>query len=483
VTRKHAEAVGSATPDPIAGQAAVQPIPPVAISNKPAPGQTGPRGMGPRQTYSRVNTGLPPTPEAGLTAQKSGPNLGLNTLPKLSEAQMTDTFLPHMDLNTLLKSAMDGTASRAQVAVEAARQLQLHGGEVPETKTASARTTPHFATEQLSKLASALAYVADELDKTAEPGEGPGALTVTETTVSGESLQPGQSGQATAGNQPPRTPATQASQTPGGGASTGLEDNGDMQHAEQPVEPIPNEKASLENDKSKTAASLLNKNASRISALAGKAKEVVKSEAGKVKDFAGQVGQAAKKNPGTAAALGGALAAGAALKATRGTGVPAALAGNGKPMAYAAGHRAGKKEASVFDLIRAKQAEDAINPASISAGTAPDAGGSPTGATPSGEGSVAVPSDVTSQANMIGSNEAAINFTKGQAKADPKKDLRNVLNEPPLSAATDKVLNQAFANTGAAGVKIAAVREAAVKTAAARQYLHNIFTGSQNQGG
>lgn len=469
MTRKHAEAVGSATPDPIAGQAAVQPIPPVAISNKPAPGQTGPRGMGPRQTYSRVNTGLPPTPEAGLTAQKSGPNLGLNTLPKLSEAQMTDTFLPHMDLNTLLKSAMDGTASRAQVAVEAARQLQLHGGEVPETKTASARTTPHFATEQLSKLASALAYVADELDKTAEPGEGPGALTVTETTVSGESLQPGQSGQATSGNQPPRTPATQASQTPGGGASTGLEDNGDMQHAEQPVEPIPNEKASLENDKSKTAASLLAKNASRMGALAGKAKEVVKSEAGKVKDFAGQVSQAAKKQPAAAATLGGMIGAGALLKATNGS---------------RASVKAGKnKEASVFDIIRAKQAEDAINPASISAGTAPDAGGSPTGATPSGEGSVAVPSDVTSQANMIGSNEAAINFTKGQAKADPKKDLRNVLNEPPLSAATDKVLNQAFANTGAAGVKIAAVREAAVKTAAARQYLHNIFTGSQNQGG
>lgn len=131
----------------------------------------------------------------------------------------------------------------------------------------------------------------------------------------------------------------------------------------------------------------------------------------------------------------------------------------------------------VYKLAGLKIAEDAINPAKITAGpVAPHSG------LKSGEGGPSEPSDVNSQKRMIASNEAAINYTKQEAKADPKADVNHLLVEPALSAAHDNVLNKAFTHTGVAGVKLssevkaAATRmaEGSIKVAAARALLSKL---------
>lgn len=121
-------------------------------------------------------------------------------------------------------------------------------------------------------------------------------------------------------------------------------------------------------------------------------------------------------------------------------------------------------------MIR-KLAEDAINPARISAGAAV-----PPDASESGQGVPAEPSDVTSQKNMISSNQAAINYTKQQAKADPKSDVNQVFTQPALSKAHDPVLHHAFDNTSNAGVKISSAKLTgeATKIAAARALLSKL---------
>lgn len=116
----------------------------------------------------------------------------------------------------------------------------------------------------------------------------------------------------------------------------------------------------------------------------------------------------------------------------------------------------GKKTASApIHLIRslAKQAEQSFT---VSAGAAVPpptrAAGESGGASPAG-------------ASMVGSNEAATNYTKRDAKATPKADMKAYVNQPALSAATDKVLDNALDKTDAAGAKVASVPEARSKLA------------------
>jgi hypothetical protein len=142
------------------------------------------------------------------------------------------------------------------------------------------------------------------------------------------------------------------------------------------------------------------------------------------------------------------------------------------------GKEAGAAPVSLVDhmLTRVKQAEDAINPAQISAGAAvpPDtsaageSGGAPAGGAPQGP------------TGLVASSEAARDYTKGTAYANRKNDLRQYFQEPALSAEHDNVLQVAFENTGKAGPKIASAPEekvivtpaaASVKTAAARVLL------------
>lgn len=499
---KSAGSIGSAPSDPVKDQTALAPIPMPALENKPAPGQTGPKGMSPRTTYSKVNTGSPPVMDAGAVGQKSSPNLGMDSLPaKIAEQRGSMTTMHERpSLQAMVKAAMAGSSSALQVTLEATRQSSTQSGS---TKTASAKAvnSNSVSTEMVQKLASAIGHIEQLILKEAEgPGEGPGALEVTEATSSETNLMDaGQSGQATSKNQPPMNPPLQADKVQEGNAGTGLETNDEMSHPEQPVEPIKNAAAQILERLSKTAKDEDPKGHHLRRSLLGNATSAaIEAEKGKkLKAFGEAAGNSAKNSAGglgLGAAAGGALGAGlGALKggkdgARRGA-AAGALAGAG--LGAMAGKLRGEHGAKAseihgkyskhagapIELIR-KLAEDAINPAQISASKGPDATTPPEGVSASGEGVPSEPSDVTSQKAMIASNEAAINYTKGQAKADPKKDVNQVLTEPALSAATDKVLAEAFDNTGAAGVKISAanpLRKTAAQVGAQRMILQDLI--------
>ena len=526
---KLAAALGSATPDSVKSQAATVPVPQTVVANKPAPGQTGPRGMQPRQTFSRVNTGSPPVPDAGTSSQKNSPIRGMEFLPaKVAgvEVNMTDSF-KRPDLNELVKEAMAGTMHRADISAEVARiAAEAAGGE----KTAGVEVdvdAAHVPTEALHKLASAVGFIVDQLEKGAEgvaAGEGPGALDVSQATASEKNIDAGEGGQASSGNQPPKNPSTQGEQVQSGAANTGLETNDGMSHPEQPTEPISNEDASLENDKTKSAAALLESNARRVAGLIVKEAETKAYEQGRSLADRGARSafdkKVSKKGPWTpervdkaeetkgrivggllGGALGGVLGSsvgdklqknlgsgkagkvvsrrapiGAALGALGGSFGGGALSRKGsetKRGFYAGVEDIKKKKASVPVAAIRKLAEDANNPAKISSGTV-DASEPPAGATPSEEGKPPVPSDVTKQERLVGSNDAAINYTKRDAKADPKSDVNKVLNEKAQSSATDKVLDSTLSHTGEAGAKISSVRDGAIKTAAARTLLSRL---------
>lgn len=135
-----------------------------------------------------------------------------------------------------------------------------------------------------------------------------------------------------------------------------------------------------------------------------------------------------------------------------------------------------------YMLSRTKQAEDAINPAHISAGAAvePDTsasgqpGGQPVGGAPQGP------------TGLIESNAAAENYTRGQAYANRKEDLKKYFDEPAMSAQHDNVLQVAFEHTSQAGPKIASADakeapSASVKTAAARALLMNLAKSAEQE--
>jgi hypothetical protein len=190
---------------------------------------------------------------------------------------------------------------------------------------------------------------------------------------------------------------------------------------------------------------------------AGAARGLAKDVGKGAKDIAGKAGEHAYKHPGQVAGAAGAA------------GVAAGAGG-----ASALHH---KKEASAVDqrlvdlyLTVVKQAEDAINPAKISAGAAVppetsaagEAGGAPAGGMPEGP------------RGLVGSNESAINYQKREAKAPVKAQLAKVLTEPALSAAHDHTLDQAFDHTGQAGVKISSAVSTSIRSLAARAILEKL---------
>ena len=129
------------------------------------------------------------------------------------------------------------------------------------------------------------------------------------------------------------------------------------------------------------------------------------------------------------------------------------------------------KEGSVPDalvadfLAHTKQAEDAINPAQIKAGKAvpPETsasgqpGGNPVGGAPQGP------------TGLVGSNESAQNYTRSQAYAGRKTELKSYFKEPALTTSTDKALQVAFEHNK--GSKLGSAEGFSVKTAAARALL------------
>lgn len=545
---KQAVAVGSGVPDLTAHANVSAPVPQIGIENKPAPGQTGPRGMHGRTTYSRVNTGTPPTPDAGAAAQKSQAPRGMESL-KVAHVEntMTTNCMRQPSLQDLIKVAMDGAAEKLDLSLEAALQM-ANDGHRPSAETAkvaaAAPAIESVPTSLTTKLAGALYYVAKEMSPklaaidiasgTASgigPGEGPGALTVGPARAEGDGvLEAGQSGKATPANQPPINPPMQKDPTRPGPANQ-LQTNDSMQHPEQPVEPISNEKAKLS---SAYLSNLVACGLAKIAmALDGTVTVVPAEGVEKVALLGGAMGAAEAPTGhrvrgamageggtqlgGIAGGIGGG-ALGAGLGGVTGAGLGTAMgalsggpvgallgAGVGGVTGAGLGGAAGAVGGAMYGRQKGynammapyreisqlrqqaaapaeapmevtasalylknldvlglqKAAEDAINPAQISAGRTQAGATLPEGVSPSEEGVPSEPSDVSAQKRqMIDSNEAAINYTKRDAKGDPKSDLRDVLHEPALSAQTDTVLNQAVAHNNEAGSKISSVLRA-----------------------
>lgn len=390
---KQAEATAIPFADSSVTQASMAPVPTTAVGNKPAPGQTGPKGMAPRTNYSRVNAGSAHTADLGASAQKSLAPDSQSFLPhKVAHTEVHMNVSPRVTIHDMIKAAAAGASHSAEVALEAERYTQT---PTVSTKQASSNNDPEsIPTAYVEKLAEAMEYVVSEMDKEATAGEGPNHLEVTEAPGGKNPFQPGNQGHATSANLPPKNPGTyKPSETPTGPA-TALEDNTHRKHA------------------SPTASEL------RKAASKAPEKEMCKG-CGKEKDACSCSKTAAATEP------------------------------------------LGAVDPRLVDLwmTTVKQAEDAINPAKISAGAAvpPDtsasgeAGGAPAGGKPQGA------------TNLIASNDSAINYTKGQAKAAPKADVRKYVTEPALSSAHDKTLGMAFANTSKAGVKIASMRSTAAR--------------------
>jgi hypothetical protein len=130
----------------------------------------------------------------------------------------------------------------------------------------------------------------------------------------------------------------------------------------------------------------------------------------------------------------------------------------------------GAKVASpVVSLIR-KLAEDNAA-ASISASAV---GGGPLQTMETGEAGPGLPAESSAQAALVGSNERAIDYTRAEAKAGPKRDMAELLTEPMQSESTDKTLAATLENTSAAGAKVAAAREGAIKVAAAQAIISKL---------
>lgn len=89
---------------------------------------------------------------------------------------------------------------------------------------------------------------------------------------------------------------------------------------------------------------------------------------------------------------------------------------------------------------------------------------------PSEEGVPSLPGEASKQESLIMSLDKAINYTKQQAKAVPKKRMGEVLTEPAQKKSTDPVLHENLDATSGAGVKLSSVE----KVAAARALLQKI---------
>lgn len=161
------------------------------------------------------------------------------------------TIAARPTLHDLVSAAGAGVEKRASITAEALRQAAVNSGE--EVKTASASRefvedgVIHVPTEDVLKLAAAVDYLASEFQKesdehTTGPGNGPGALDVLEVKATETNIDAGELGTATSKHLAPKSPSTQAEKVQSGKANTGLETNDDMQHAEQPTDPMGNQK-------------------------------------------------------------------------------------------------------------------------------------------------------------------------------------------------------------------------------------------------
>jgi hypothetical protein len=422
-------------PDP---SVTASPIPQVSIPTTPAPTSSGQKkgNLTNSADYSRVNTGVPTNPDAGAAAQKSVPPVGAAMLGKTAslkgESSMTTSASRRPLIQDLVKAAMDSSSERAKIADEFTRQGAGAGTDAaPEEKTASAKPVDlhDFALKLANAVEEATPQLVEQLkEKEAKvsPGTGPGANTVLESNVGGKQLfAPGQQGHGTnitptstglqkarptdATTQVPNTIAT-----PAGGP-------GHQKVSSAPIDLIRAKIASAKTEKKETEG-MQQAEAGLAKAEAAHSTEN-KKEAGECK--CGKTPCECKPKEASASSL----------------------------VDYLTGKIAEK----------AKLAEDAINPAKISAGPA----AAPSGLESGEQGGVRTPP----RAEMVSSTESVTNMTRGKTKAHEKSELKNYFNQPALSSKDDNVLQKAFNNTGKAGVKIA---ESAVGNAAARLLLDKL---------
>ena len=402
------------------GATAAFPLPTPSIEPTPAPGKQGPKGLSPRQNTSRVNTGLAPAADAGASEQKSMAPRGAETLKVAGEELMSGKLAGRPMLQDLVKAAMVDSVARVRITEEAHLQsvktasekcaecgMEKHSGSCKKAKSASA------SGQHVEKLASALDYCA-ELLKEATNLAGPYGLTEHMQTPAPGVLE------AKASKPLPDHKGQGVHTTP---MHTGMESVGKTDPKNQvptnASEPVHGEM--MQTNYGKKSASVLDLVRQK---LASEKEEKEETEG---------MSEAAR----------------------------------GLDKARKAHEEENEKKGSLADYMRAKVAEDAINPAKISAGPAvpPDtsaageSGGAPVGGAPQGP------------THLVGSADSAIGYTRGQAYANRKQDLGKYWSEPAMSAAHDNVLQVAFENTGKAGPKIASAPASSVKTAAARVLL------------
>lgn len=451
------------------------PVPRSSVVPTSAPGLRGPHGLSPRQNYSRVNSGAPDVLDAGGLSQKA-------IMPKVGSVMSISMATRPRALNDMLKTAMESALSRAKIAEEAKRQLENIGeddrSETLESsaseKSASADVIP---TDYVLKLAAATDYIVELLkESNVGVGEGPGALEVTETTPSG----PGyvihtNSGQAGV-NKPEMNPGLQKAhpqeheatqlandkdRAPGAGDKPV---SGSTKNASAPVELLRKmaegeDSDSKESDKSKKHPPV----AQRVGNWAGRNVPTITTITG------GLGGATAGRASGgvKGALLGAALGAGIGRVGGQfSQGMAQGMTGGATPYPSSKGGLVPQKDKHASAPIRLlrKLAEDAINPAHISAGTS----GQTLETTVTGQpGPAAAGKD-----RVPATAQGVADMTRREAKSVPKQEMGSLLDEPMMSSSHDSVLQQAFSHTNEAGAKVSSAQQ--VKVAAARALLRNL---------
>lgn len=136
--------------------------------------------------------------------------------------------------------------------------------------------------------------------------------------------------------------------------------------------------------------------------------------------------------------------------------------------------QASARIAAVRQLWKTKTAADAENRAQISAGREPLVNPNASAAE---ESVPKLPGPAQSQANLVQTKDPTkpADITKGQAKAEPKRQMGEVLDEPAQKKSTDPVLHNNLAAAGQAGVKLSSVQ-----AAAAREYLRKVAQAGED---
>lgn len=241
--------------DQMMGSAAASPVPMPQVSTLAAPGKSGPSGMAPKVSNSRVNTGVAPAMDSGASAQKSVAPMGASMLQVKTAQPGEDRMASVMgrpSIHDMIQAAVAGSAERLSVSAEAMHQMKLASescekcGKSPceckdKEKKSSARPQEDEKTASVyvEKLAAALDYAALAVKEgsihisagTASgtgPGTGPGALHVMESP--GGAAISTNSGQAIPKDVPPKNPPMQKGLTGSVGGGVSLMAN-DLDHA------------------------------------------------------------------------------------------------------------------------------------------------------------------------------------------------------------------------------------------------------------